>query len=262
MICIIVVAGHNDRLEREIASDESGQHEKLKGIPKALLPASKEGDQTILGRWWQEIINTRQTFREVYLVTNADKYKHYERWATANDFPVENIINDGTTTFESRLGSVADLQLVLRCKGITEQDAMVVAGDMLFSRGFDINGVQRFFREKQGEVAVYYDLLPSERTATRGIVEVDPLTAEITSFHEKPAEGSGVTTSRHASVAFYLLRSSSLKMVQEYLDSHKTQEDRVFGHFFAWLVALQRVKVYGMKLPTAFQLIGQTSLEA
>ena len=89
----------------------------------------------------------RQLFSEVYLVTNADKYvqqpvhfdalasqtcaqglfeysyygvplqkasiiiidryKHYERWATACDFPVENIVNDGTTTFDGRfVGSV------------------------------------------------------------------------------------------------------------------------------------------------------------
>ena len=48
------------------------------------------------------------------------------------DFPVENIINDGTTTSELRLGSVADLNLVLRVKGIRDSDIMVVAGDMLF----------------------------------------------------------------------------------------------------------------------------------
>ena len=35
MICIIVVAGQNDRLEREIAADDSGRHEQLKGVPKA-----------------------------------------------------------------------------------------------------------------------------------------------------------------------------------------------------------------------------------
>ena len=31
------------------------------------------------------------------------RYKHYERWATASEFPIENIVNDGTTTYENRL---------------------------------------------------------------------------------------------------------------------------------------------------------------
>ena len=39
MVCIIFVAGHNDRLEREIQEDDSGRFDKLKGMPKALLPA-------------------------------------------------------------------------------------------------------------------------------------------------------------------------------------------------------------------------------
>lgn len=117
-------------------------------------------------------MNKRQQFKEVYLVTNANKYKYYERWATANDFPVENIVNDGTTTAANRMGSVADLDLVLRTKAIQDADIMVVAGDMLFSRGFDITGVQRFFREKGGDVAVYYELAPSESPSTRGIIEV------------------------------------------------------------------------------------------
>ena len=55
----------------------------------------------------------------------SSRYKHYERWATANDFPVENIINDGSTTHQNSLGAVADLELSVRCKG-SQDDIMVV----------------------------------------------------------------------------------------------------------------------------------------
>ena len=34
---------------------------------------------------------------QVYLVSNNEKFKHYERWATANSFPRVNIINTGAT---------------------------------------------------------------------------------------------------------------------------------------------------------------------
>lgn len=55
------------------------------------------------------------------------RYKHYERWATANDFPVENVVNDGSTTLEDRLGAVADLELVIRSR-MLQDDIMVVCG--------------------------------------------------------------------------------------------------------------------------------------
>lgn len=53
------------------------------------------------------------------------RYKHYERWATANDFPVENVVNDGSTRLEDRLGAVADLELVIRSRALRD-DVMVV----------------------------------------------------------------------------------------------------------------------------------------
>ena len=186
------------------------------------------------------------------------------RWATANDFPVENIINDGTTSAASRMGSVADLDLVLRSKpSIAESDVMVVAGDMIFSNDFDISGVQRFFREKQGDVAVYYELSPQEQSSSRGIIEVDPRTSLVTSFYEKPAEG--VTSSRFASVVFYMFRRTSLPLLATYLAAHPATEQRVFGSFLAWLVAspappAAEHRLYGMKLATAFELIGQSGL--
>lgn len=66
------------------------------------------------------------------MVTNADKYKHFERWATASDFPVENIVNDGSTIPDNALGSVADVELAIRTKNLWENDILVIAGDMLF----------------------------------------------------------------------------------------------------------------------------------
>lgn len=65
------------------------------------------------------------------------------------------------------------IPLLMSClQDIRDADLMVVAGDMLFSEGFDVSGVQRFFREKGGDVAVYYELAASESSSSRGIVEV------------------------------------------------------------------------------------------
>lgn len=61
------------------------------------------------------------------VLSSSSRYKHYERWATANDFPVENVVNDGSTTLEDRLGAVADLELVVRSRKLRD-DVMVVRG--------------------------------------------------------------------------------------------------------------------------------------
>ncbi|PIK45766.1 hypothetical protein BSL78_17371 [Apostichopus japonicus] len=255
MICVILVAGHGKHLECEIKNEASGKYSNLEGVPKALLPGV--GGKKLLDFWWAAV-NTRQVFNEVYLVTNADKYKYFERWATANDFPVENIINDGTTTYSGRLGSVGDFDLVLRNKKI-EDDVLLVAGDMLFQdHKFDVLQVVHYFRKKPGELAIYYEMEETESSTTRGIVEVCPTTNRITKFYEKPREGD--TKSRLASVVFYCFQKQTLNTVSQYLSDHLEVDQRCFGKYMQYLVNDSNIPVYGMKLPTGFQLIGQVSL--
>ncbi|XP_030236514.1 glucuronokinase with putative uridyl pyrophosphorylase [Gadus morhua] len=255
MICILLVAGHGTLLETQIKYDATGLYGHLAGVPKALLPGI--GGKKVLDFWW-ETVNTRQLFTEVYLVTNADKYKHFERWATANDFPVENVINDGSTTLDDRLGAVADLQLAIRSRRL-QDDIMVIAGDMLCAdQNFDIAQVIRFFRSKPGELAIYYELEEGEKASSRGIVEVCPDTHRINRFLEKPEEE--LTDSELASVVFYCLQGSSLCYLSEFLSLNPQAQDRSFGHFWEWLINEKQLPVFGMKLPTGFQLIGQVGL--
>ncbi|XP_062328665.1 glucuronokinase with putative uridyl pyrophosphorylase isoform X2 [Osmerus eperlanus] len=255
MICILLVAGHGTFLETQIKMDVTGLYSHLAGVPKALLPGV--GGKKILDFWW-ETVNTRQLFSEVFLVTNADKYKHYERWATANDFPVENVVNDGSTTLEGRLGAVADLELVIRSRKLHD-DIMVIAGDMLCAdQNFDIAQVLRFFKSKPGELAIYYELEEGEKSSSRGIVEVCPNTHRVTRFLEKPLEG--VAESRLASVVFYCLRSATLPFISNFLSLQPHVTNRSFGCFWEWLINEEQLPVFGMKLPTGFQLIGQVGL--
>ncbi|XP_069803268.1 uncharacterized protein [Dendropsophus ebraccatus] len=255
MICILLVAGHGTLLESHIKNDRSGLYSFLEDVPKALLPGV--GGKKILDYWWKAV-NTRQLFSEVYLVTNADKYKHYERWATANDFPVDNIINDGTTTYDTRLGAVADLELAITSKKLND-DIMVIAADMLCAdQNFDMAQVLKFFRLKEGELAIYYEMEEGECPSSRGIVEVCPDSHRITRFYEKPRPGE--TSSRMASVVFYCFQRQTLPTLQTFLSSFLKTEDRVLGRYMEWLINTAAVPVYGMKLPTGFQLIGQVGL--
>lgn len=258
MICIFLVAGHQPQLDSDIKNDCSGRYTHLEGVPKALLPGV--GGKRILDSWW-ELIKNRQIFDKVFLVTNADKIKHFERWATASDFPVQNIINDGTTSRETRIGAIADLQLCLKVKKIRNQSIMVIAGDILFQdQKFDLAQVTNFHGTKSdGDLAIYYELGDDEKIESRGIIEVCPFTNRIVRFLEKPNPDE--TSSRNASVPFYCFRPDNLARIDEYLSKFPGRNDLCFGDLLSWLVNDKDHLIYAMKLPTGFQLIGQTTLE-
>ncbi|CAL4069800.1 unnamed protein product [Meganyctiphanes norvegica] len=257
MVCVILAAGHACQLSKDIEEDTSGKYEHLRGVPKALLPGP--GGKKILDYWW-DAIKMRQLFKTVYLVTNADKYKHFERWATASDFPVENIINDGSTVPQNALGSVADLELALRTKKLLGNNVLVIAGDMMFQdHKFNMVQVVEYFNGKaDGDLAIYYEMHEQESTSTRGIVEVCPQSHRILRFLEKPSANE--TSSRNASVVFNLFRSSTISLVPQYLGKHTLLGQRNFGHFMKWLIGEKKVTIYGMKLPTGFQMIGQVGV--
>ncbi|XP_061638526.1 glucuronokinase with putative uridyl pyrophosphorylase isoform X3 [Phyllopteryx taeniolatus] len=254
MICILLVAGHGTLLEAEIKqNDGTDLYRHLIGVPVTLLPGI--GGKKILDFWWKTV-NVRQLFTEAYLVTNADKYKHFERWATANDFPVENIINNGSTTVEDCLGDVADLELAIRCRKL--QDDIMIAGNMLCEdQNFDLAQVIRFFRSKPGELIIYYEMEEGGNSTSRGIVEVCPDSHRITSFLEKPWEG--LTSSCLTSVVFYCIRKETLPFLSDHLRQTETT-DRSFGRFWERVINQNQLDVFGMKLPTGFQLIGQVGL--
>lgn len=67
MKCIILVAGHSTRLERELRDDTSGEFASLVNIPKALLPGP-EGP-LLLDQWWQALNNARSRFSDIFMVT-------------------------------------------------------------------------------------------------------------------------------------------------------------------------------------------------
>eukprot|EP00041_Stephanoeca_diplocostata_P031207 m.966573 g.966573 ORF g.966573 m.966573 type:complete len:667 (+) comp23912_c0_seq54:101-2101(+) len=257
MKCVILVAGLDQRLEEELKKDTSSKYADLVNVPKALLPTGN--GNVLLDNWWEAIrwAQTRNQFDGIYLVTNAEKFKYYERWATANGFPRENVINDGSTANTGGIGSLADFNLALSCKKLLDSDVMVVAGDMLFDpKRFDIMGVVSFFKahRDEGDVACYYEMDEDEDESTRGIIEVDSRTKRVTSFVEKPKKSD----SRLASIVFYVFRKESIPSLKTFLRDHPKPQERSFGRFMEWY--LPRSTVFGMKLPDRFDLIGSVSL--
>ena len=126
---IVIAAGYATRLG-----------ELTKNFPKPLL---KIGDSTILGRMLDDI-DTIPEIDEHIIVTNHRFASIFEDWAKEQKYTKKiTVIDDGTSTNETRLGAVRDLQYaieVLQKREIVNSkssnskwpdDMLVVAADNL-----------------------------------------------------------------------------------------------------------------------------------
>ena len=97
--------------------------------PRALLPSAS--GRCILDEWWLAMCEgatpQAKPMMRTFLVTNAAYFKHFERWATANHFPTDHIINDGTTSGTDALGVAASLALLKRRTSSAESMVVLAA---------------------------------------------------------------------------------------------------------------------------------------
>eukprot|EP00055_Hartaetosiga_balthica_P007028 m.23628 g.23628 ORF g.23628 m.23628 type:complete len:624 (-) comp5565_c0_seq1:37-1908(-) len=255
MKCIILAAGHTGKLESDIACDGTGRYIHLKGVPKALLPGPD--GQSPLDRWWHCISRSSFHFSDVYLLTNAETYKHYERWATTNRFERRNIINDGTTAASGSRGGVDGLDLVIRGQKVAD-DVLIVAGDMMFEpQSFDLTNVVKYFNSRVGNLLCYYQMSEDEEQSSRGVVELDRSNNKVTALFEKPQHG--VTNSRSASVVLYCIQKNDVGKITSFASNARMhQRKETLGSLMASLV--EESCVNGLKLPDQFDLIGNVGL--
>ena len=95
-----------------------------------------------LACWRRPLEGQDRRVRSRPQVTNAKAFKHFERWSTSRGIPARNVVNDGTTTRGTSLGAARDLRLALSrvdyFEGGSDRDVVVIAGDSLFHREFDL----------------------------------------------------------------------------------------------------------------------------
>ena len=251
--------------------EAGAEYRHLQGLPKALLPIT--GGKRVLDYWWGAIEKLRQ-INDVYLVTNAKHFKHFERWATARGIPVSHVVNDGSTMRSTGLGACRDLLLGLkRANWFKDQtrDVMVIAGDSLFHREFDLQAIVTEKHVENGDsLVVSYRLGPDEDPSTRGIVEVDPTSRRVTRFVEKPKNYAGGEVA--ACPLFYILQPAVVKQLPEFVGSCQGNKLRradstvdsfhkpSLGQFMEWIVNSKNLSVYSMRMPGVFRLIGNAGL--
>jgi glucose-1-phosphate thymidylyltransferase len=178
----------------------------------------------------------------VYVVTNSKFAPRFREWADSHPAQIE-VVDDGTTSDDDRLGAIGDLQLVIST-GI-DDDLLVAAGDSLFSDPLD--GFVRFARERAAPVLAAYDVGDLEEIKRLSAIEVDE-DSRVTSFEEKPER----PTSTLAGIALYFYPRSMLPLVAEYLEAGNNPDQP--GRLLQWLH--ERTPVYAWLVPGRWFDIG------
>ena len=261
-ICIVLAAGFS-KVEQEL---EDSNGDDLAGLPKALLPVA---GKPMLDHWWEYLFQNR-LISEIFLVSNALKYKHFERWATAKGIAVSRVVNSGATAVEKGRGVLRDVELGLRraqqvLGPIDSRDVVVFAGDTLFFKDFDLQRILDFHFYKGGSLMLYYGCREVDTPSERGMCQVDD-SSKVVSFVEKPVAGQRGSDFPYVSPLFYILEPAAWKKIPEF---NSTTANRAcgatsfsFGRFVQHAIDELKLAFWGMRMPGAFHLIGaSTGLE-
>ena len=223
MKAIILAAGYATRL-----------YPLTKNFPKPLLEV---GGKTILDHLIDQI-KTISDIDRAYVVTNHRFCGHFVNWVRANKAVrtglQTEILDDGTTCNDDRLGAVGDIQFAIKARDIAD-DVLVLAADniLLFSLQKFVN---TFKSNPTSHIAVRHNPDYNDRKR-RGNVQLDG-DNRVLQFVEKPDK----PISEWSAPPVYIYPSAALSRVKEYIDSGGNPDAP--GHFAEWLHTREMVYAY------------------
>ena len=197
MKTIVLAAGYATRL-----------YPLTEHFPKPLLEIGKS---TILDRLLDDV-DTIPGIDGHIVVTNHKFAPIFERWSQSrrgSGKPVR-ILDDGTSSNETRLGAVRDLQLAIDTFGIDE-DILVLAADNILD--FSLKGFVEAFREKGTSMIMCHDEPEIYKLQRTGVIEVDE-GFKVLQMQEKPE----VPVSHWAVPPFYIYCRADLDLIRHALE--------------------------------------------
>ena len=221
MKCLILAAGYATRL-----------YPLTENFPKPLLPVQ---DKPILD--W--LIDDMDTLGEIdeYVVSSNHKFAHhFDAWAKTKTQKV-TVVDDGTSSNETRLGAVKDIQYAIDKLGLND-DMLVIAGDNLLD--FSLTKFIQYAKEKNTSCIMrFYE--PSEKKLVKcGVVTIDE-NDKILEMTEK----SPTPATHWCCPPFYYYTKEDAKLVQKGIDSGCGVDAP--GSYIAWLC--KQTTVHAMEMP-------------
>lgn len=194
---IIIAAGYATRL-----------YPLTENFPKPLL---KVGDRNILERILDDV-DALPEIDEHVVVTNHRFAPIFEEWLkNANYSKPVTIIDDGTSTNETRLGAVRDLLLAIDRRYI-DDDIMVLAADNILE--FSLRGFVDFFHDKGTSVIMCHHEPELKKLQRTGVIAVDD-DMKVMEMQEKPEH----PVSNWAVPPFYIYSKNDLPLIKDCLDN-------------------------------------------
>ena len=241
MKCLILAAGYATRL-----------YPLTENFPKPLL---KVGERTILD-WLLDDIDQAGCVDEYVVISNHKFAGIFEDWAKVRcpvgaghderndcshnarpDRASVTVLDDGTSSNETRLGAVRDIQFAIDTLGL-DDDLLVIAGDNLLD--FSLVQFIEYARAKDTSCVMRYYEPSVEKLRKTGVATVDD-EGLILSMVEKPAE----PRSNWCCPPFYFYRRSDVPLVKVGIDSGCGVDAP--GSFIAWLAS--QTPVYAWPMP-------------
>lgn len=228
MKSIILAAGYATRL-----------YPLTENFPKPLLDV---GGKSILDR----LVDDIDSFPEItshIIVSNHKFFNIFEEWKSSRRFnhPVE-VIDDGSTQNENRLGAVKDILFALeKCK--VDEDILVLAGDNILD--FSLRGFVDYFKRKNSSCIMRHyepDIKKLQRTGV-AVVDAD---GKVLKMQEKPLNPE----SFWAVPPFYIYRKEDLPFIKKACAPDKDGKTECGtdapGDFIAWFCRKNAVYAWEM----------------
>lgn len=220
MKCLILAAGYATRL-----------YPLTENFPKPLLEVGKK---PILD-WLIDDLNNATDITEYVVISNHKFYPHFVKWSEEKDFNI-TVVDDGTSSNETRLGAVKDIQFAAEKLGI-EEDILIMAGDNVLD--FSLSGFVNFFKEKDTSCVMCHEENELKKLQKTAVIQIDE-DNKILSYEEKPIEPKG----NLAVPPFYCYKATDVKRIQEALEAGCSADAP--GSFAAWLSRQTSMHAYIM----------------
>ena len=221
MKCLILAAGYATRL-----------YPLTENFPKPLLPVQ---EKPILD-WLIDDMDTLGEIDEYVVISNHKFAHHFDAWAKTKTQKV-TVVDDGTSSNETRLGAVKDIQYAID-KLALDDDMLVIAGDNLLD--FSLTKFIQYAKEKNTSCIMrFYE--PSEKKLVKcGVVTINE-NDKILEMTEK----SPTPATHWCCPPFYYYTKEDAKLVQKGIDSGCGVDAP--GSYIAWLC--KQTTVHAMEMP-------------